>query len=535
GNLLYSRGAIMDYSERKKLEEDLELARQSAEKSVVLKEQFVANISHEIRTPLNAILGFSNLLQRTDLQNDQVEFARNIQMSSENLLAIINDILDFSKIEAGMLHLDKVPFSLPALIHSVRNLFNLRAREKKLRFQVHVEDGLPDNLIGDPTRITQILVNLLGNAFKFTEKGEISLSVAGRNEEENTMMISFEVKDTGIGIPQEKIEKIFERFGQATAETTRRFGGTGLGLTISKQLVELQNGTITVSSQVGQGATFRVEIPYEIASEKVQSPPVSTPLQEVNGHEVSVLIVEDNPMNQRILELILDEWGIRHRHANNGLQAIKLLSKQVFDLVFMDIQMPEMDGYSTASMIRQKLHLKVPIIATTAHAFPGEREKCISYGMNDYISKPIHQDELYSLILRYIAKDTGQTDVSAQYSKDSAGFDRQYIQDITQGRTDTIAEMANLFIDQSEKELEKIDAALRRRDFSTLAKAAHSLKSTTAYMGFNKDLGEKVTHLEMKASGTNPKLAELRSLITVVKKSREKAIEFLRTEFIHEV
>lgn len=535
GRLLYSRGAIMDYSERKKLEEDLEQARQSAEKSVMLKEQFVANISHEIRTPLNAILGFSNLLQRTDLHRDQEEFTRNIQLSSENLLAIINDILDFSKIEAGMLHLDKVPFSLSSVINSVRNLFGIKAREKELDFRISIENELPDNLIGDPTRITQILVNLLGNAFKFTEKGKVELSISGMQSESQSIRLQFEVKDTGIGIHQEKIDKIFERFGQATADTTRKFGGTGLGLTITKQLVELQQGVITVSSEVGKGTTFRVEIPYGVASEPMhQRHPDSGGLDPVKHQEVSILIVEDNPMNQRIMELLLDDWGITHLGAHNGLQALEMLQHQVFDMVFMDIQMPEMDGYTTASQIRQKLKLDVPVIATTAHAFAGEREKCISFGMNDYISKPIQPDELYSLILKYSGKSKIDPDgMNELPGDDGTGFDHQYILDITRGREDTIVEMAQLFIDQSAREIATIQNTFDIRDFPGLARAAHSLKSTTAYMGFNKDLGEKVLLLEQMASTGEPDLNKINSLIKQVRASLNRAVEFLRTEFIH--
>jgi len=536
GNLLYSRSAVMDYSERKKLEDDLESARHSAEKSAILKEQFVANISHEIRTPLNAILGFSNLLQRTDLHQDQSEFAHNIQISSENLMAIINDILDFSKIEAGMLHLDKVPFSLPALLHSVRSLFQIKAREKDVEFRIHLAQDVPGSLIGDPTRLIQILVNLIGNAFKFTEKGKIEVWVSGSLPEHEMVTISFQVKDTGIGIPPEKIDKIFERFGQATAETTRRFGGTGLGLTITKQLVELQNGSIDVDSEVGKGTTFRIAIPYEIAG--TEMPPMSPGLSsadELKDRNVSILIVEDNPMNQRILELILDEWGISHKHVSNGNEAIELLKMEAFDLVFMDIQMPELDGYATTSLVRQKLHLEVPIIATTAHAFPGEREKCISYGMNDYIAKPLQQNELYSLILRYSGrKKTWKTDDS-YFQGSSQGFDRQYVMDITQGKEDTIREMANLFIDQSAKELREVEKALGKRDFVRLANAAHSLKSTTAYMGFNDDLGQKVHLLEQIALTSHPNDNDIRELIGKIKNSRESAIQYLKTEYIREI
>ncbi|MCB0520416.1 MAG: response regulator, partial [Saprospiraceae bacterium] len=379
----------------------LEAARQSG----LLKEQFVANMSHEIRTPLNAILGFSSLLQRTELKENQKEFARSIQTSSENLLAIINDILDFSKIEAGALRIEHIPFSLPSLLHSVDNMFRYRADKKSLDFEVQADENLPETVQGDPTRLTQILVNLLGNAFKFTSVGSVKLHVEEVKRENGNVTVRFTVSDTGIGIPPDKQAAIFERFGQATADTTRRFGGAGLGLTISKQLVELQGGQITVESDEGKGATFIAEIPYEIAEAMKSNGIGKSKPSSFKEQQVSILIVEDNPMNSRIVGLLLDDWGFRYELAENGKIALEKLRRQAYDLVLMDIQMPEMDGYTAAQHIRQELHLDVPIIATTAHAFAGEREKCISYGMSDYISKPIKEGELMSLISRYVRQD----------------------------------------------------------------------------------------------------------------------------------
>ena len=510
-------------------------AKLEAERAGMLKEQFIANMSHEIRTPLNAILGFSNLLQRTGLSPNQKEFADNIQMSSENLLAIINDILDFSRIEAGALRLERIPFSLPGLLHSVDNMFRYRAKEKNLQFEVQADDTLPEAVLGDPTRLTQILVNLLGNAFKFTSQGGVKLRVSEANREGANTTVRFTVQDTGIGIPPDKQEAIFDRFGQAASDTTRRFGGAGLGLSISKQLAELQGGRITVESGEGKGAAFTVEIPYAIAGALAGNGGNPQPQPgNFKNRKVNILIVEDNPMNLRIAELLLEGWGFRYDHAENGRAALELLRKKAYDLVLMDIQMPEMDGYTAARKIRQELRLDVPIIATTAHAFAGEREKCISYGMNDYISKPIKEDELFSLIVRYApqGRPNKGKPVPTQPADDAPeGFDRQYILDISKGKPEVLREMAALFATQSAKELELMEKALQSNNFGEAAVAAHSMKSTAAYMGFAHSLGEVLKKLELEARSSSPDGAALQALLEQVKKMREEAAVFLEGEF----
>jgi signal transduction histidine kinase/CheY-like chemotaxis protein/HPt (histidine-containing phosphotransfer) domain-containing protein len=520
-------------AEREKAQkhEELSHALEAAERSNMLKEQFVANMSHEIRTPLNAILGFSSLLQRTDLNGNQKEFAQGIQTSSTNLLAIINDILDFSKIEAGALHIERIPFSVPSLLHSVDNMFRYRADEKQLAFEIKEDKNVPEAILGDPTRLTQILVNLLGNAFKFTNEGGVKLHVGVAKRDSGSATLRFTVTDTGIGIPSNKQDSIFERFGQATSDTTRRYGGAGLGLTISKQLIELQGGSIRVESVEGKGASFIVEIPYQIteAANNASGKPQAEE-GHFNKNKVKILIVEDNPMNRRIVELLLDEWHFQHEHAANGKIALDLLRKNVYDLVLMDIQMPEMDGYTTAQATRQELHLDVPIIATTAHAFAGEREKCISYGMNDYISKPIREDELLALINRYVprSKEKKQKNVAAKTStQHHIGFNRHYVMELSKGKPEVLQEMAGLFLSQSAKELEQIERSLLSNNFCEAAAAAHSMKSTAAYMGFAASLGELLKKLELAARDKSPDAEEVNSLFEKVKKMREEAVTFL--------
>ena len=531
GNFSFSRSAMIDFTAYKKMEDALIQARELAEQSGQLKEQFIANMSHEIRTPLNAILGFSNLLQRSGLNDHQQEFAQGIRTSSENLLAIINDILDFSKIAAGAIRIEQIPFSLPALLHSVDQMFHYRADEKRLKFEVQTAGNVPEAVLGDPTRLTQILVNLLGNAFKFTDQGRVTLSVTSTEQQAGTALIEFRVSDTGIGIAAEKLGVVFERFGQASADTTRRFGGAGLGLTISKQLIELQGGHIRVESAEGQGATFIVGIPYLIAEAAGTQGQGQLLDNRFKNGKVKILIVEDNPLNQRIVELLLDDWGFSHEHAANGKIALEMLRHNVYDLVLMDIQMPEMDGYTAAQAIRQALGLQVTIIATTAHAFAGEREKCISYGMNDYISKPIKEQELMALIRRYVLpeeKKKYQYISSGSSQPEPAGFDRQYVFDIAKGKPAVLKEMAGLFVSQSAKELEQLTKALQSNNFGDAATAAHSMKSTAAYMGFAATLGERLKEMELAARDKSPDAAVLNGLFDQVKKLREEVVDFLQ-------
>jgi len=393
-----------DINKREKLEKELVLTKKKAEDAAVIKEQFMANMSHEIRTPMNAIIGFNQRLNKTKLNDEQKEYVSAVQSSGENLLSIINDILDFSKIEAGMVRIEQIRFNLQGLLHSVCTMFFTQAKEKKVQLQLHLSEKVPELVMGDPTRLTQILINLIGNALKFTHEGNVDISVDLLNEDLQNATIQFKVKDTGIGIPQEKVSEIFERFTQAKSDTSRIYGGTGLGLSIVKKLVELQSGKITVESKKDQGALFKFIIPYKKApdmpSEKKINP---VPIyKEIINNKIKILIVEDNLLNQKLAGFMLNDWGFSYDICSNGKLAIEKLKQNVYNLILMDIQMPEMNGYEATEFIREKLMMDIAIIAMTAHALPGEKDKCLSYGMTDYISKPIRETDLHNLITKYI-------------------------------------------------------------------------------------------------------------------------------------
>lgn len=398
-----------DINKRQKLERALRITQKKAENAAIIKEQFMANMSHEIRTPMNAIIGFNQRLNKTKLDAVQKECVSAVQSSGENLLNIINDILDLSKIEAGMIRIEEVRFNLHGLLDSVSTMFFVQAKEKSIKLQLRISKTVPELVMGDPTRLTQILINLIGNALKFTKEGNVDIIVDTKVSEGEEIHIQFKVKDTGIGILKEKIAEIFERFTQEKSDTSRIYGGTGLGLSIVKKLVELQSGTITVQSEKDMGSEFIFVIPYKRATAIEVDLKTNTENDHllVLDNTIKILVVEDNLLNQKLAGFMLNDWGFKYDICGNGKLAIeKLKEKNAYSLILMDIQMPEMNGCEATEFIRNQLHLSLPIIAMTAHALPGERDKCLSFGMTDYISKPIKEGDLRNLIIKYINLDS---------------------------------------------------------------------------------------------------------------------------------
>lgn len=472
-----------------------------------MKEQFLANMSHEIRTPMNAILGFTNLLRRTQLGPDQRQYVQNIHSAGENLLALVNDILDLSKIEAGMMSLEETRFSLQGLVSSVGAMFSEKIREKRLRLDVHIDDDVPDILSGDAVRLTQVLVNLLSNAVKFTEEGTIAVRISLLEQTEESARIRIAIRDTGIGISAEKQKTIFERFHQAEAETTRRFGGTGLGLAIVKQLVTLQNGTIRLTSQPGKGSEFTVELRYALPDiNQLYEAALSAQEEAVPLQKISVLIAEDNAMNQQLISHLMRGWNIDHVMVNNGREALEELKQRPYSLVLMDIQMPEMDGYVATQIIRNELKLNIPVIAMTAHAMSGEREKCLQLGMNDYVSKPIRETLLYTVIGQH-----AQQMPEAEEPKPPAPQHIQlhYLRSLSGGDAEFERELLGQFLKQVPDELKRLQSAIEKEDYETIRQTAHSLKSTVGYVGLNDVLGDRLTKLEQHAVGLEMNGAKL--------------------------
>lgn len=472
----------------KKLNESEKQIRDSA----AVKEQFLANMSHEIRTPMNAILGFTNLLKKTDLSTHQLQYVDFIHSSGENLLALINDILDLSKIEAGMMQLERQPFSLNGLISSVEIMFRDKAQSKGLQLVVQVDSAIHDTLSGDAIRLTQILINLLSNAIKFTDRGSVTLHVTPVRASTDEVVLSFVIKDTGIGIASQQQQSIFERFQQADAETTRRFGGTGLGLSIVKQLVDMQGGTIDVQSAPGKGTAFVISLPFIPVFDYNSTvvPTNSSTGKTMRG--VRVLIAEDNAMNQHLIRHLMKHWQVEYTLVGNGREAVQAVAQHLFSLVLMDIQMPELDGYAATQVIRYELKSDVPIIAMTAHAMAGEKEKCLSYGMNDYISKPIKESELYAMIEQY-ARPASADDV------DETVINLHYLRELSMGDADFEHAIIRQFIVQVPEELELLHEAILARRFQKIKSIAHGMKSSVAYMGLTEKLNTYLQRMESEA------------------------------------
>jgi len=383
---------------------ETEVELQKASKS---KDEFLSTMSHEIRTPLNAVTGLTNILLMEDYLPEQVENLKALKYSGEHLLGLINDLLDFDKIKSGKLKVTEKDFSLHYFLENIKSHFQLRAEKKGVVFNVKKENDLPDNIIGDKLKLTQIVKNLLSNSLKFTEKGSIVLSVENLGINNNKISLKFSIVDTGIGISKSRQESIFDSFMQANSETSIKYGGTGLGLSISKKLLNLQDSDLVVESTLGNGATFSFEIRYKVSNRLNLYEPAMIKMQpNYEPLNINVLVAEDNKMNVLILKRFFLKWKVNYKVAENGEEVLKFFERSNFDfdLVLMDLQMPVLDGYQTAKFIRNisdKSKANIPIIALTAFAQTDIKEKTKHYKMNGFMGKPFNPEKLYKLLKSY--------------------------------------------------------------------------------------------------------------------------------------
>lgn len=485
-------GTIQDISDQKRIERELINAKDIAEQSVKVKEQFLTNMSHEIRTPMNGIMGFARILEGTNLDSDQKQSVEAIKRASKNLLVIINDILDFSKIDADKMIFEDVNFSLSKNINSVIELLSPISKEKKIKLLCEIDPQINDYLIGDPTRLSQILINLVGNALKFTEKGYIELIVSQEKESESNTFIRFTIIDTGIGIPNDKIDSIFESFNQASNETTRRFGGTGLGLTITRKLIELQGGTLTVKSEVAKGSEFSFLLQYK-KTEKGTVEPIKEKKEQLSANflkDIKILLVEDNELNQLLAIKVFEKWEKEIDIADNGKIAIDKIEKNDYDIILMDIQMPEMDGIELTKYIRTNMGSKsnIPIIALTAHATLAEEKRSLESGMNDCLSKPFDFNVLLEKLHHNLMNiDSIESfDLSEQEDTAEKLINFKYLNEFADGDTSFIEKMVSLFLHNAPPALETIFKSNQIDNVKVLKAEVHKLKSSISLLGITK-------------------------------------------------
>jgi len=460
-----------------------------AEDAVKAKQQFLSNMSHEIRTPMNAIIGFTKVVLKTELSEKQKEYLNAIKISGDALIVLINDILDLAKVDAGKMTFEQTPFKLASSISAMLHLFEPKIQEKNLTLIKEYDKNIPKVLSGDPVRLHQIILNLVSNAVKFTTAGKITVKVQLKKEEEGKVFIEFFVSDTGIGISKNKIEHIFENFQQATSDTSRLYGGTGLGLAIVKKLVEAQNGSIHVSSILGEGSTFSFTLGFQTTTRETE---LDTGIAEQTSaiKNIKVLVVEDIVLNQLLMKTLLDDFGFERDIAANGRIAIEKLETNVYDIILMDLQMPIMNGFETTEYIRNIMRSDIPIIALTADVTTVDLAKCRAVGMNDYIAKPIDDRLLYAKLVGLVKQRPAIKNDEANKIIDNSApsptcVELSYLNRLTKSNPLLMMEMISAYLDQTPVLISALKKGLEGHDWDLLYASAHKIIPSFSMMGMN--------------------------------------------------
>ncbi|WKD86263.1 Aerobic respiration control sensor protein ArcB [Polaribacter huanghezhanensis] len=512
--MIFAEMATAIAEEAKKKAEQATIIAESAMKA---KQQFLSNMSHEIRTPMNAIIGFTKVVLKTELTAKQKEYLNAIKLSGDALIVLINDILDLAKVDAGKMIFEKIPFKMSVSISAMLHLFESKIHEKNLKLVKIYDSKIPKVLVGDPVRLHQIIMNLMSNAVKFTTKGEIVFSVNLLEEDEKKVSLEFSVRDTGIGIPEKKIDTIFENFQQASSNTSRLFGGTGLGLAIVKQLIEPQGGSIQVTSKINEGSTFRFVLSFRKTKSEAN---LATQLIDLDSEitNVKVLVVEDIALNQLLMRTLLDDFGFECDIAGNGSIAIEKLRMKTYDLVLMDLQMPEMNGFEATEYIRNKMKLTIPIIAITADVTTVDLAKCEAVGMNDYIAKPVDERLLYSKIVGFLKKTSSINIPSISESGEPEGdksavircTDLTYLKSRTKSNRILMMEMIRLYLEQTPHLLIEMKQSMLDKNWKSLQAAVHKMIPSFAIMGIStdyEDMAKKVQEYATREEQTEGVLA----------------------------
>lgn len=511
----------IDVTQQKETSEILKKEKELAEASSKAKEQFISVISHEIRTPMNTVVGMTNLLLQSQHYPEQRDYLNALKASSDNLLAIVNDILDLSKIESGKIFFEQTDFSLRNLLEDLKKTFAFKAAEKNVLISLNVSNDIPVFLKGDPFRLNQILLNLISNSVKFTEVGTIDIVADLIESSPKEVQILFTIKDTGIGIPEDKLSLIFESFTQANLTISRKYGGTGLGLTITKKLIELQGGTIGVESKVKEGSKFIFNLKFTRSQKtKIRTQPESSVNKFQGLDSLRLLVVEDNKMNQLVVLKFLEKQNIQADIAEDGPQALDLLKKKEYDLILMDIQMPGMDGYQVSEIIRKEFpepKNSTPIIALTAMALSEVQEKIKVFGINDYILKPFSPANLFSKIAENagnVIKYSTPTKTTQPVITNQKHSDLTYLINASDNNAGFIKQMIDIFLKQTPEFLQELRTYHDNQDWENFRKVMHKMKPTIKMMGIN-ELNKNIEFIETSVK-QQQNLSEVTAHLTTI-------------------
>ncbi len=534
GNIIGSLGIHYDITERKRLEQDIKEARIAAEQARAAEQQFLANMSHEIRTPMNTVIGMTHLLYETNPNASQREYLHALRFSADSLMGVIDNILDMSKIEAGKLEFENRAFNLRELLQGLRRTFQFRVREKLISVDVSIDPRIQNLLMGDPTRLTQILSNLLSNASKFTKAGRIGVDATLVAHQLGRYQLQFIVHDTGIGIAPDKLNVIFENFKQADVNITRKYGGTGLGLAIVKELVELQKGYIIVESKLGVGSKFIFELPFGDTEAVANEKGLSTAAQNNDIREqisqLSILVVEDNTMNQKLVRQIFELWKTDFILAQNGREAVSMSKERTFDLILMDIHMPDMDGFAATRTIRADAdnpNVNTPIVALTAAALVSEKKEAFESGMDDFLTKPFSPKQLESTIVQVLGIQS-KVDASAG-AQTGVCVDLTYLKEFSGNDRIFMREMIETFLSETPSSILQLKQAVAANDWDSVYKMVHRLKPNAMMLGML-DQQEQCTQIEVAIKQKTTEPVELKPSVHQLIQEIQLAFPLLRAE-----
>jgi PAS domain S-box-containing protein len=520
GNLLGSIGIHLDITDQKKLEIDLEKEKIKAQQASKAKESFLANMSHEIRTPLNAIIGFLRELEKQELSDLQKIYIDNSTIASKHLLGILNNILDISKIEAGEMSLENEDFIIQNTLNNVITVLESKAKQKRITLSTLLLDDVHKVFKGDSLRLEEILFNLVGNSIKFTQKGKVEVKCEVLTDNNTSQELQISITDTGIGMEQKYADSIFIKFSQEDKSITRKYGGTGLGMAITKELVNLMGGEIKIESKKNRGTT--VHIIVDLIKGNIESVKRSAPATNFNLDGLAILLVEDNMMNRMVVQNSLQYYNCSVTEAENGFEALQILKRQNFDLILMDIQMPEMDGIEATKVIRTEFKLLTPIIALTANAFKKEIEKCKEAGMDDYVTKPFEESVLLQTIVKHtINKNIVRPD-NNEVNTNQRLYNLSILHNLSRDNNEFVIKMVGVFVEQTIETIEKIDSALELNNFLEVGRLVHKIRPSVESMGVQ-SIQPKMKALEKTAQETQNK-EQITAIYNSVKKTLQLVI-----------